>query len=255
MYIVIQSEENKKALIYTTAICTILIILFILIRWNTNPPPEIVIQDQIEINLGNEEEGFGQEQPLIKGSPTPEVEKSTPSPSTTDDNSNVTPDDNAEENVAVIAKTKPEKKTTKTDLPKVTTPTTTNNTKPKLTYQGPNTGKNGNNADVDNGFTSQGNNPKGAGDAGSANGKPKIIPINKAMLKNYKFEDELGSEKIYAKIRVSTSGVGSFIKIEKKSTSFDAKYKNAIINCLPKIPFEAGSQPYDAVIIFDFRVN
>ena len=75
------------------------------------------------------------------------------------------------------------------------------------------------------------------------------------MLKNYKFEDELGAEKIYAKIKVSTSGVGSFIKIEKKSTSFDAKYKNAIINCLPKIPFEAGAQPYEAVIIFDFRVN
>jgi hypothetical protein len=253
MHIAIQSEENKKALIYTTSICTILIILFILIRWNTNPPPEIVIQDQIEINLGNEEEGFGQEQPLVKGSPTPEVEKSTPIPTSSDDNSNVTPDDNAEENAAVITKTKPEKKTTKTDLPKVTTPTNTNNTKPKLTYQGPNTGKNGNNADVDNGFTSQGNNPKGAGNAGSANGKP--IRITKEMLKNYKFEDELGAEKIYAKIRVSTSGVGSFIKIEKKSTSFDAKYKNAIINCLPKIPFEAGSQAYDAIIIFDFRVN
>jgi hypothetical protein len=253
MYIAIQSEENKKALIYTTIICTALLLLFILIRWNTNPPPEIVIQDQIEINLGNEEEGFGQEQPLIKGSPTSEVEKSTPSPSTADDNSNVTPDDNAEENDAVITKT--EKKTTKTNLPKVTTPTKTNNTKPKLTYQGPNTGKNGNNADVDNGFTSQGNNPKGAGDLGSPNGTPKVIPINKAMLKNYKFEDELGSEKIYARIKVSTSGVGSFIKIEKKSTSFDAKYKNAIINCLPKIPFEAGSQAYEAVIIFDFRVN
>ena len=253
MYIVIQTEENKKALIYTTVICTILIILFILIRWNTNPPPELVIQDQIEINLGNEDEGFGQEQPLIKGSPTPEVEKSTPSPTSPDDNSNVSPDDNAESDAAVITKT--EKKTTKTNLPKVTTPTNTNNNKPKLTYQGPNTGKNGNNADVDNGFTSQGNNPNGAGDVGSANGKPKIIPINKAMLKNYKFEDELGAEKIYAKIKVSTSGVGSFIKIEKKSTSFDAKYKNAIINCLPKIPFEAGAQPYEAVIIFDFRVN
>jgi hypothetical protein len=253
MYIAIQSEENKKALIYTTTICTILIILFILIRWNTNPPPEIVIQDQIEINLGNDEEGFGQEQPLIKGSPTPEVEKTTPSPTSPDENSNVTPDDNAEADAAVITKT--EKKTTKTNLPKVTTPTNTNSNKPKITYQGPNTGKNGNNANVDNGFTSQGNNPNAGGDAGSANGTPKVIPINKAMLKNYKFEDELGSEKIYARIKVSTSGSGSFIKIEKKSTSFDAKYKNAIINCLPKIPFEAGSQAYEAIIIFDFRVN
>jgi len=253
MYIVIQTEENKKALTYTTAICTILIILFIFIRWNTNSPPESVIQDQIEINLGNEEEGFGQEQPLKKGSPTPEFEKSTPIPTSSDDNSNVVPDDNAEENAAVITKT--ENKTTKTNLPKVTTPTNTNNTKPKLLYPGSNTGKNGNNADVDNGFTSQGNNPTGAGDVGTSNGQPKIIPINKAMLKNYKFEGKLGAEKIYAKIRVSTSGVGSFIKIEKKSTSFDAKYKNAIINCLPKIPFEAGSQPYDAIIIFDFRVN
>jgi hypothetical protein len=252
MYIAIQSEENKKALIYTTTICTILIILFILIRWNTNPPPEIVIQDQIEINLGNEEEGFGQEQPLKKGSPTPEFEKSTPIPTSSDDNSNVAPDDNAEDNAAVITKT--EKKTANSDLSKVTTPATTNNNKAKYRYQGPNTGNNGNNADVDNGFTSQGNNPTGAGDVGSSNGNPEIIEITKTMLKNIKVEDdELGTAIIYAKIKVSTSGVGEFIKFEKKSSDRKEKYKEAIIKWLPKIPFNARSQPYEVVAIFNFK--
>ena len=75
------------------------------------------------------------------------------------------------------------------------------------------------------------------------------------MLKDYQFEGDLGTEKIYARINISTAGIGSFVKIEKKSTSFDAKYKQAIINCLPKIKFEAGKTNYDAIIMFDFKVN
>ena len=66
-----ESEKNKKALLYTAIICTILLLLFILISWKTTPPSIPNIQELIEVNLGNEMEGMGEEQPLIKGNPTP----------------------------------------------------------------------------------------------------------------------------------------------------------------------------------------
>ena len=70
MTLLFSTEENKKAAIYTATICGVLLLLFIFIRWSVLPPTAPVIEDQIEINLGNEEEGFGEEQPLVKGTPS-----------------------------------------------------------------------------------------------------------------------------------------------------------------------------------------
>jgi hypothetical protein len=47
------TEENKKAAAYTATICGILLLLFIFISWSVLPPTAPVIEDQIEINLGN----------------------------------------------------------------------------------------------------------------------------------------------------------------------------------------------------------
>jgi len=253
MNISFSTTENKKAAIYTAIVCITLLLVFLLIKWDINLPIEPIVQDQIEINLGNEEEGFGAEQPLVKGNPTPD-KMDSPSDNSPASNDNVDPDDNAEATAAPVVKNE-KKKISPTPAPKNNKTEKQTNNQPKLTFKGPNTGPNGNNPTTDNGFTSQGNNPNGKGDFGSTNGKPKVIPINKAMLKDYKFEDELGAEKIYARINVSTSGVGSFVKIEKKSTSFESKYKTAIIKCLPKMKFETAGSDYQAVIIFDFRVN
>jgi hypothetical protein len=242
-------EENKKALMYTSIICAVLIVLLFLIRWNLTAPAQTVIQDRIEIDLGNEQNGWGDDPPMVKGKPTPE---SNPDPASqsggaataaTDDLSN---DPDAATQVRSYKNNKPNENVGESEQ---------TNRRPKLTYTGTNKGPNGNNDETDNGFTSQGKTPGAIGDEGSTNGQPKVIAVTRSMLKNYQFEDELGSEKIYARIRVSAKGVGQFVKLEKKSTSFDVKYKNAIINCLPKINFEGGSSEYDAVIIFDFRVN
>lgn len=253
MNISFSTAENKKAAIYTSIICITLLLIFLLIKWDVNTPLEPLVQDQIEINLGNDEEGFGAEQPLVKGNPTPEKIES-PSDNSPASNDNVNPDDYAEPTAAPVVKNNAPK-TSPTPAPKNNKTDKTSSTKPKLTFKGPNTGPNGNNPTTDNGFNAQGNNPNGKGDLGNINGKPKVVPINKAMLNAYKFEDELGAEKIYARINVSTAGIGSFVKIEKKSTSFESKYKNAIIKCLPKMKFESGATDYQAIIIFDFRVN
>ena len=242
-------EENKKALMYTGIICGVLIILLFLIRWNLIPPAQTVIQDRIEIDLGNEQNGWGDDPPMVKGKPTPE---SNPDPgaqsggvatAATDDLSN------DPEAATQLRSNKPNKSNENVGASEQT------NRRPKLTYNGTNTGPNGNNDETDNGFTSQGKTPGAIGDEGSINGKPRVIAVTRSMLKNYQFEDELGSEKIYARIRVSQNGVAKFIKLEKKSSSFDLKYKNAIINCLPKINFEGGSTEEEFTVVFDFRVN
>ena len=77
-----EAEKNKKAFAYTLLICGVLLILAFFITWPIGLPPALpVTQDLIEINLGNNEEGFGKEQPLIKGQRSPAREY-TPQPQT-----------------------------------------------------------------------------------------------------------------------------------------------------------------------------
>ena len=68
-----ESEKNRKAFLYTAVICIAILLLAILISWRLPQHPPLVLQDLIEINLGNNAEGFGQVQPLIKGEKSPGV--------------------------------------------------------------------------------------------------------------------------------------------------------------------------------------
>ena len=144
-----ESEKNKKALLYTAIICGILLLLFILISWKVLPPNIPIVQDLIEINLGNNEDGFGEKQPLIKGERSPSQETSIqPKQSAAREAvaEKVQPDDNATEDAAPI--TKPEKKTPKVKTETTPTPVVVpapKPQKPKITYNGPGKG-NGNNA-------------------------------------------------------------------------------------------------------------
>ena len=133
-----ESEKNKKALLYTVAICGTLLLLFILIRWTVMPPSIPIVQDLIEINLGNNDEGFGEKQPLIKGDRSPSQEaviqpkQAAPREAAAE---KVEPDENAAADAAPVIK--PEKKTPKVKT--VTTPTPVaapvpKPQKPKITY-------------------------------------------------------------------------------------------------------------------------
>ena len=75
------TERRKKALMYTASICSALLILFFIISWKVMPPSSPKVEDLIEINLGNYEEGLGEVQPLIKGERGASKEKiETPAP-------------------------------------------------------------------------------------------------------------------------------------------------------------------------------
>ena len=268
-----ESEKNRKALLYTIIICGLLLLMFILISWKDNPPSIPVAEDLIEINLGNNEEGFGEVQPLIKGERSPSQEATVVPKQTAaaqDINEDkVTPEDNAEADAAPVIK--PIKTTPKITKPTTTAPVTIpapKPQKPKITYNGPGSGG-GNNATEDNGYKSQGNKPGATGDAGDPSGNkdsygntpggkvggPKVTSGNRKVIRSYSFTAELKKATIHAQIKVSPSGQGSFIKIVKPSTSFEAAYASAIIGYLRNMQFDKAGDESVVTVQFNFTVN
>ena len=267
-----EAEKNRKAFLYTCIICGTLLLLFFLISWKTLPPTVPVVNDLIEINLGNDENGFGQEQPLIKGNRAPaqptvvQARQAAPKEAAVD---KVTPEDNAPEDAAPV--TKLEKKTPKIKTPVTPAPVvppTPKPQKPKAAYNGP--GKDGgNNTTQDNGYKYQGTDPNNKGDNGSPNGNkdsygttpggkiggPRVIAGNRKINRYYNYAGNLPKATIYAVIRVSPSGKGTFIRIVKPSTSFDQRYGVEIADNLRTTEFDKANDESEVTVQFNFIVK
>lgn len=265
-----EAEKNRKAFIYTVIICVLLLILFFIIRWKTDPVSQPVVQDLIEINLGNNEDGFGEEQPLIKGERSPNLEatvtprRSSPQTSTPE---RVEPDENAEDNAAPV--TKPAKtvsKPVKNEAPPAPKPAPAPKPqKAKVTYNGPGKGG-GNNSNEDNGYRYQGNTPGGKGDNGDPSGDkdsygntpggriggPKVIRGGRKIVRYYSFTGDLPKAKIFANIKVNAAGIGTFIGFDKGSTSRDQAYANEIIRYLKNMQFDKASGESMVTVEFNF---
>ena len=270
-----ESEKNRKALMYTIIICGVLLLMFFLISWKNYPASPAAVDNLIEINLGNDEEGWGQEQPLIKGEMSPSQEatvvpqQQAKAPDEAEEP--VTPDDNAEAAAAPV--TKAVKATPKVTKPSVTTPSpapTPKPQKPKITYNGPGNG-NGNNATEDNGYRMQGNDKNGKGDGGSPTGHPdsygnspggrvaggtlRVSKGDRSIINNYIFMGDLPKATINAIIKVSPEGRGTFVGFDKGSTSTDARYSTAIRSYLPNIKFNKSDHESIVTVPFNFRVQ
>jgi hypothetical protein len=283
------NERHRKAFIYTAAICSLLLIAFIFISWKVQPPAPPLVQDEMEINLGNNDEGFGEEQPLIKGERSPEPETAPEPPAAQPvaanepvEEDDVTPDDNAPEEAAPVVK--PVKKITPTKVimpTPITKPTTKPTTPapvvaptpkprvPKVVYNGPGKGG-GNNATQDNGYTMQGNKPGGKGDAGDPNGNkdtygnkpgggsvgPRVISGNrKVVYRSYNFTGELDKATINAVVKVSPAGVGTFVRFGQGSTSTSNAYATAIRGYLQSMKFDAADEESMVTVQFNFNVK
>ena len=278
-------QKNRKAFTYTLIICGVILLLFLIISWKVQPPTQPVVQDLIEINLGNDEDGFGEIQPLIKGERSPAEETQTAeqaaslASSTNDAPTNVIPDENAAEDAAPVVKSPKVNPTAKPVItPTEKTTKTNNNTpvakpapkpaKPKMVYDGPGSGK-GNNATEDNGYKSQGNTPGKTGDNGSPTGDkdsygntpggkkggPKVIRGNRKVVNYYSFPGDLPKATIYAEVSVSPTGRGTFVRLVKPSTSFSSGYSTAIKQYLTKIQFDKAATESDVTLQFNFTVQ
>jgi len=265
-------ERRKKALLYTLLICGSLLIMFFLISWKNMPPAPPLPEQLIEVNLGNNDEGFGTVQPLIKGERGPSKEnivQPTPAYSKAEEAEKVTPDDNAEENAAPV--NKPVKDPAKLKTEKVPSPVVpvAKPQKPKITYDGPGKGT-GNNTTEDNGYKYQGNKPGGKGDAGDPDGNkdsygnnpggkigggPRVTKGNRRIVNYPSFNDNLDKATIYAIIKVLPSGKGTFIAFDKGSTSRSPAYATAIGTYLNKILFDKTADESTVTVQFNFTVN
>ena len=108
MHATFEAEKNKKAFTYTAIIVAALLLLAIFITWPIIKPPLPLVEDLIEINLGNNAEGFGQIQPLKKGEmapaqePAPQQQKAAAVQEPPA--KNIQPDDNEDKDAAPVTK-------------------------------------------------------------------------------------------------------------------------------------------------------
>ena len=278
-----ETEKNQKASAYTAIICGILLLIAWVITWPTTPPPPPIVEDLIEVNLGNDNEGFGEVQPLIKGDMAPVQQPAqqnnvATAPANDEPAKDITTDDKPDADAAAV--TKIEKNSSKkNEAPKenVKKPVKINNPspvaavvpkpqKPQQIYTG--TKGNGNGAIENNDKFGQGNDPKGKGDAGSLNGKPdsygnnqggrsggpKVFG-NRKIVKYYSFTGDLDKATINAIVKVSPAGVGTFMGFGKGSTKTSQQYANAIRDYLRNIQFDKAAEESTVTVQFNFNIQ
>jgi len=74
-----ESAKNLKASGYTAVVVTLLLLLFLYVSWTQPVEPPPVVEEGIEVNLGNSDQGLGTNQPYLPGKPSAEdKEKYTP---------------------------------------------------------------------------------------------------------------------------------------------------------------------------------
>ncbi len=276
-------KKNTKALSYTAIICALLLAIAFLYKWPLQFPPIPAIQDLIEINLGNEQEGMGDVQPVVKGDPAPDVSEpqSTQKSAATyeEPSKDIQANEDDDKEAAPVTKPlKPDNESKNIAKETITKPTKSNNTapvvnpnptppKPKIAlYKGGN-GTGGNGADQDNGYKNQGYKP-GNGDAGSPTGKPdsygnspgsrvggpKVIG-NRKIVRYYSFTGDLEKATIYAIVKVTPEGVGTFAGFGRNSSTTARAYANAIVDYLRNVRFDKADHESTVTVQFNFNIQ
>ncbi|MFT3843902.1 MAG: hypothetical protein QM725_02525 [Lacibacter sp.] len=282
------TQNNLKAAIITIAVHAVLLLLFFIVTIAMAVPTPPVVEEGIEVNLGNSDIGFGDIQPLVPGDPAPETqqEQSPPQQQIQQPTDEVEKETSERDDADAPEVTKPEKKVT---TPVKNTPVTNNTVttkkpstttvvnptpappKPKAVYTG-GTGTGGNNSDTYNNSRNQGiaggsgdqgkpggnpnsDNYNGNGGKGSSAGGPRVTSGSRKIVKYYSFEGDLEKATIYAIVKVSPEGKGTFIGFGKNSTSRSQAYATAISNYLRNIQFDKAADESTVTVQFNFKVN
>lgn len=280
-----ESEKNKKALMYTSLICGLFLIIAIFYTWPLQVPPIPTVQDLIEVNLGNEQEGMGDVQPLVPGDRAPDnqsvasnqsAQKANESPS-----QNILADENDDDAAAPVVKTKKSKETAKelnkessTKASKNINPSAVLNPnpsppKPKIPLYKGGTGTGGNGATEDNGYRNQGYKPGGIGDAGSPDGKPDAygnspggrsgVSVVRGLsgrrpIRFPSMTDDFNENaKVYVDIKVDASGKVTSASIARGTTTSNSSLRNIAIQKARQLKFpSAQSDVESGTILFNF---
>lgn len=285
-----EQQKNIKAGSYTALVIALLLIAFITIKWTLPVTPPPIAEDGIEVNLGNSDTGFGDDQPMSPESPAPAEKTSyTPPKASVAEEAvkEVETDDKADEDAPVIkkpvvakpeAKKIPEKEVAPKAVAKPTTPVpnpTPAPPKPKAVMHGATgTGKGGNEADDYKKGGNQGI-AGGTGDQGKPGGNPNSdsytgngghgtagVSISKGLegrriTKWPSFEDDFNENaKIAVNIRVDASGaITSAVYEPKGSNSSSANLKAIAIRKAMQMKLSPGDDEQIGTIIFNFKLK
>ena len=94
-----------------------------------------------------------------------------------------------------------------------------------------------------------------AGNGGSGNSVGPKVYGNRKIVKYYSFTGDLDKATVYATVRVSPSGIGTFLGFDKRSTSRSQAYADAIISYLRNIQFDKSTDESTVVVQFNFNVQ
>ena len=183
-----EAKKNWRATTYTAVVISLLLLFIFFWKWPLQSFAVPVLEEGIEVNLGNSEQGLGEDQPFLPGKPAPsDQQEYTPPPKTVADKEEDVKDIATNEKDADAPEIKkpavtkpeatkvPEKEVVKTKP--VTNPAPINNPtppapKPKAVFKGVNgNGTGGNESDN---FKKGGNQgiAGGKGDQGKPGGDP-----------------------------------------------------------------------------------
>lgn len=285
-----ESKKNWKATSYTALVVTILLLFFIFWKWPLQSFAIPALEEGIEVNLGNSEQGLGEDQPFLPGKPAPsDQQQYSPPPKTEvsreEDVKDIATDDKNEDapEIRKPPVTKPEAtKVPEKEVVKnkpVKNPQPVENPvppaqKPKAVFKGVNgTGTGGNESDN---FKKGGNQgiAGGKGDQGKPGGDPDSknytgggrgnsgVSVSRGLqgrniVRTPAFEDEFNENaKVAVDIRVDENGTVTSAEYQPRgSTTSDASMKAIALRKARQVKFNTGSGESAGTIIFNFKLK
>ncbi len=288
MYAHFEREKNLKALAYTIVICGALFFLFFFLQWTLPQIPPPVVDDGIEVNLGNSETGLGDIAPQLPGTPSNAAETNVTPPPTSAavvPKQNINAQENGDEEInnstkiiKPVIKSKPindnlviKKHTENTVAAPAPKPAVA-----KALYKGGVTnGNGGNNADSYNGIKNQGI-AGGKGDQGNPNGNPNSdsytgnggtgksgVTIRSGLdgrrFTQYpSFKDEFNENaKVAVDITVNASGYVTATSINPRgTTTTNPTIRSIALQKAKLLKLNAGNtDEQNGTIVFNFKVT
>ncbi len=279
-----EADKNKKALLYTLIIFGAFLLFAILYTWPLLVPPIPNAQDLIEVNLGNEQEGLGNVQPLVKGDLAPDNQsvaaKQSAHKAIEEPSENIPAEENNDLTAAPVVKSekpkehaKIENKESNNKPSKTINPSPIPNPnpappKPKVPLYKGGTGTGGNGATEDNGYRNQGY-KAGNGDAGSPTGKADSYgnsPGGKTGVSVVRglsgrkiihfpnmTDDFNENAKVYVDIKVDGNGKVTSASIAKGTTTSNGTLRNIAIDKAKQLKFPASQNDEESgTILFNF---
>lgn len=285
-----ESQKNFKATGYTALACGLLLVIFFIVSWTLPVEPPLPLQEGMEVNLGNSDQGLGKDQPYLPGeSSAQEKEKYTPpkpAPVEKAPAKDVETDDNNKEEAPVVKKaavTKPnatripDKDETKVKARPVKTPDpipTPVKPKPKALFNGvKGNGTGGNGADdfkpggnegVAGGRGDQGapgGNPNSTNYTGGGSGNSGVVIsrglAGRGIISRPSFTDDFNENaKVALDIHVDAAGnVTDAEYTPRGSTTGDGNMIAIAKRKARLVKFNTGNDESVGTIVFNFKVH